>query len=135
MTLPSVACCSLSLSSVCALRSARGSGTAALLSIGSAKAARPRVIAVRAERLPLLCRRAWEPTVHRWAAKRARIQLTTPHGRRPGWDLRCVIVKSGDDCRQELLAMQVCCLVLRCAVHAVCALCMLCFGMLWAGCV
>jgi hypothetical protein len=26
--------------------------------------------------------------------------------RRPGWDLRCVIVKTGDDCRQELLAMQ-----------------------------
>lgn len=32
-----------------------------------------------------------------------------PHSllcRRPGWDLRCVIVKTGDDCRQELLAMQ-----------------------------
>lgn len=30
-----------------------------------------------------------------------------PHpDRRPGWDLRCVIVKTGDDCRQELLAMQ-----------------------------
>ena len=29
-----------------------------------------------------------------------------PNCRRPGWDLRCVIVKTGDDCRQELLAMQ-----------------------------
>ena len=44
--------------------------------------------------------------VGRWATKRARVQRATPHGRRPGWDLRCVIVKSGDDCRQELLAMQ-----------------------------
>ncbi|GAB4820846.1 hypothetical protein N2152v2_007892 [Parachlorella kessleri] len=42
----------------------------------------------------------------KWATKRARVQRATPHGRRPGWDLRCVIVKSGDDCRQELLAMQ-----------------------------
>lgn len=43
----------------------------------------------------------------RWQALKARVQLTSPHGRRPGWDLRCVIVKTGDDCRQELLAMQV----------------------------
>ena len=27
-------------------------------------------------------------------------------GRREGWALRNVIVKSGDDCRQELLAVQ-----------------------------
>ena len=27
-------------------------------------------------------------------------------GRRAGWALRNVIVKSGDDCRQELLAVQ-----------------------------
>lgn len=30
----------------------------------------------------------------------------SPYGRRPGWALRPVIVKSGDDCRQEALAMQ-----------------------------
>lgn len=41
-----------------------------------------------------------------WHARKARVQLVSPHGRRPGWDLRCVIVKTGDDCRQELLAMQ-----------------------------
>jgi phosphatidylinositol 4-kinase len=42
----------------------------------------------------------------RWSARKARVQAASPHGRRPGWDLRCVIVKTGDDCRQELLAMQ-----------------------------
>jgi phosphatidylinositol 4-kinase B len=35
-----------------------------------------------------------------------RIQRESPQGRRKGWALRCVIVKSGDDCRQELMAMQ-----------------------------
>ncbi|KAL4540940.1 hypothetical protein Ndes2526B_g05495 [Nannochloris sp. 'desiccata'] len=43
----------------------------------------------------------------RWPALKARLRANSPHGNRPGWDLRCVIVKSGDDCRQELLAMQV----------------------------
>lgn len=43
----------------------------------------------------------------RWPALKARLRANSPHGKRPGWDLRCVIVKSGDDCRQELLAMQV----------------------------
>jgi len=43
----------------------------------------------------------------RWRALKARLRADSPHGNRPGWDLRCVIVKSGDDCRQELLAMQV----------------------------
>ena len=41
-----------------------------------------------------------------WASRKARVQAASPHGRQPGWDLRCVIVKSGDDCRQELMAMQ-----------------------------
>ena len=36
----------------------------------------------------------------------ARIQKHSPYGRRPSWAVRPVIVKSGDDCRQELLAMQ-----------------------------
>ncbi len=36
----------------------------------------------------------------RWAARVKRIQKESPHGRRAGWALRCVIVKSGDDCRQ-----------------------------------
>ena len=30
----------------------------------------------------------------------------SPHGRRPGWAATPIIVKSGDDCRQELLAAQ-----------------------------
>jgi phosphatidylinositol 4-kinase len=43
----------------------------------------------------------------RWSELKTRLRADSPHGNRPGWDLRCVIVKSGDDCRQELLAMQV----------------------------
>ena len=36
----------------------------------------------------------------------ARVRKHSPFGRKPGWAVRPVIVKSGDDCRQELLAMQ-----------------------------
>ena len=39
-------------------------------------------------------------------AKCKRIQAESPHGRRPAWAVRPIIVKSGDDCRQELLAVQ-----------------------------
>lgn len=42
----------------------------------------------------------------RYAQKWGRIKAASPHGRRPGWAARPVIVKSGDDCRQELLAAQ-----------------------------
>jgi phosphatidylinositol 4-kinase len=42
----------------------------------------------------------------KWNDRRERLRKKSPHGSRPGWDLRCVIVKSGDDCRQELLSMQ-----------------------------
>ncbi|KAL3135684.1 hypothetical protein ABBQ38_006156 [Trebouxia sp. C0009 RCD-2024] len=42
----------------------------------------------------------------RFDAKCKRIQSESPHGRRPAWAVRPVIVKSGDDCRQELLAVQ-----------------------------
>ncbi|XP_031280794.1 phosphatidylinositol 4-kinase beta 1-like [Pistacia vera] len=41
-----------------------------------------------------------------WAMKRERIRKASVHGKLPGWDLRSVIVKSGDDCRQEHLAVQ-----------------------------
>ena len=42
----------------------------------------------------------------RFKEKRKRIKADSPHGQRPGWDARPIIVKSGDDCRQELLAAQ-----------------------------
>ncbi|EIE18937.1 phophatdylinositol 4-kinase [Coccomyxa subellipsoidea C-169] len=42
----------------------------------------------------------------RFVDKARRVQAQSPHGRRPGWAVRPVIVKSGDDCRQELLAAQ-----------------------------
>ncbi len=57
--------------------------------------------------------RAKPPTVdgvdvygEKWTDRKERIRRRSPHGSRPGWDLTCVIVKSGDDCRQELLSMQ-----------------------------
>jgi hypothetical protein len=42
----------------------------------------------------------------RWAEKKARIALSSPHGNRAGWDLIGVIVKSNDDLRQEAFVMQ-----------------------------
>ena len=42
----------------------------------------------------------------RWAEKRARIALSSVHGKRAGWDLVGMIVKSNDDLRQEKFVMQ-----------------------------
>ncbi|CAH2043578.1 unnamed protein product [Thlaspi arvense] len=41
-----------------------------------------------------------------WEGKRERIRKVSIYGKLPGWDLRSIIVKSGDDCRQEHLAVQ-----------------------------
>uniref|UniRef100_A0A7N0VA14 1-phosphatidylinositol 4-kinase n=1 Tax=Kalanchoe fedtschenkoi TaxID=63787 RepID=A0A7N0VA14_KALFE len=41
-----------------------------------------------------------------WEVKRERIRKASAYGKLPGWDLRSIIVKSGDDCRQEHLAVQ-----------------------------
>ncbi|KAK7358828.1 hypothetical protein VNO77_00768 [Canavalia gladiata] len=41
-----------------------------------------------------------------WEAKKDRVCKASIYGKLPGWDLRSVIVKSGDDCRQEHLAVQ-----------------------------
>lgn len=41
-----------------------------------------------------------------WEVKKERIRKTSKFGNMSGWDLRSVIVKSGDDCRQEHLAVQ-----------------------------
>lgn len=41
-----------------------------------------------------------------WEVKRERIRKASDFGKLPGWDLRSIIVKSGDDCRQEHLAVQ-----------------------------
>lgn len=41
-----------------------------------------------------------------WEVKKERIRKLSSYGKVPGWDLRSVIVKSGDDCRQEHLAVQ-----------------------------
>ncbi|EOA19840.1 hypothetical protein CARUB_v10000087mg [Capsella rubella] len=41
-----------------------------------------------------------------WEGKRLRIRNDSIYGSLPGWDLRSIIVKSGDDCRQEHLAVQ-----------------------------
>ncbi|XP_051140812.1 phosphatidylinositol 4-kinase beta 1-like isoform X2 [Andrographis paniculata] len=41
-----------------------------------------------------------------WELKKDRIRKSSLYGKLPGWDLRSAIVKSGDDCRQEHLAVQ-----------------------------
>ncbi|XP_062096630.1 phosphatidylinositol 4-kinase beta 1-like [Humulus lupulus] len=41
-----------------------------------------------------------------WEVKKERIRKASVYGKLTGWDLRSVIVKSGDDCRQEHLAVQ-----------------------------
>lgn len=41
-----------------------------------------------------------------WEDKVARIRHSSPYGRHPFWRLLPVIVKTGDDLRQELLAYQ-----------------------------
>ncbi|KAG6476772.1 hypothetical protein ZIOFF_066020 [Zingiber officinale] len=41
-----------------------------------------------------------------WEVKKERIRRSSAFGMLPGWDLRSIIVKSGDDCRQEHLAVQ-----------------------------
>lgn len=43
---------------------------------------------------------------HRWSKVCARAAAGSPYGALPGWALKGAIVKSGDDCRQELLALQ-----------------------------
>lgn len=42
-----------------------------------------------------------------WEARKERIRKESPWGNRPNWDLLSVIVKCGDDLRQELLASQI----------------------------
>ncbi|CAA6667722.1 unnamed protein product [Spirodela intermedia] len=41
-----------------------------------------------------------------WEVKKERIRKSSTYGKSSGWDLRSMIVKSGDDCRQEHLAVQ-----------------------------
>ncbi|KAJ6797320.1 phosphatidylinositol 4-kinase beta 1-like [Iris pallida] len=41
-----------------------------------------------------------------WEVKKERIRKSSGYGKLPGWDLCSMIVKSGDDCRQEHLAVQ-----------------------------
>jgi len=41
-----------------------------------------------------------------WASKKERIRRSSPYGSIPNWNLASVIVKNGDDCRQEQLAVQ-----------------------------
>lgn len=42
----------------------------------------------------------------RWEDKVERVRLSSPYGNLPGWALKPVIIKAGDNCRQELLALQ-----------------------------
>lgn len=42
-----------------------------------------------------------------WPARKDKLRLSSPVGNAKGWDLISVIVKAGDDLRQEQLAMQI----------------------------
>jgi len=42
----------------------------------------------------------------KWEEKEARIRKTSPYGHLPNWKLLSIIVKFGDDCRQERMALQ-----------------------------
>lgn len=42
----------------------------------------------------------------KWAEKVARVRKSSPFGKLQGWGLQSVIVKFGDDCRQERIALQ-----------------------------
>lgn len=41
-----------------------------------------------------------------WEEKEERVRAASPYGQLPGWRLLPIIVKTGDDLRQELLAYQ-----------------------------
>ena len=41
-----------------------------------------------------------------WAERKQRMKKGSKFGTSPDWDLKSMIVKSGDDCRQEHLALQ-----------------------------
>lgn len=46
-----------------------------------------------------------------WEEKEARLKKASPYGSMPNWRLLAMIVKTGDDLRQELLAFQLLCLL------------------------
>ena len=47
-----------------------------------------------------------QPQPESWSERKERLRNSSPFGENPKWDLLSVIVKYGDDCRQELLAVQ-----------------------------
>ena len=48
----------------------------------------------------------WQTFGESWAARKKRLQAQSRDGAAPGWDIRSIIVKSNDDLRQEVFALQ-----------------------------
>ncbi|KAI6214160.1 Phosphatidylinositol 4-kinase beta [Aphelenchoides besseyi] len=71
---------------------------------------RLRLARLKRRRKPGIAHIADDPSAHAmsepWEEKQRRIQSASPYGQLPGWRLLPVIIKTGDDLRQELLAYQ-----------------------------
>jgi hypothetical protein len=62
--------------------------------------------AVAASQVPSPWKRSAGGLGEKWEDKVERVRAASPYGNLPGWALKPVIIKAGDNCRQELLALQ-----------------------------
>ena len=60
----------------------------------------------KAHKVPSPWKRSAGGLGEKWEDKMERVRKSSPYGEMPGWTLKPVIIKAGDNCRQELLALQ-----------------------------
>lgn len=63
-------------------------------------------VAAPQSRVPSPWKRSAGGLGENWVDKVERVRASSPYGDLPGWSLKPVIIKAGDNCRQELLAIQ-----------------------------